>query len=231
MSSPLRAPRLLETLREGLCLFEFLALLISWPWLKRAHTKINKRRTILVIPGYTASDKTTWCLRLFLRQLGYRAEGWQQGRNHGRVEQLLPALEQRLLAISHRDGEAPVLLGWSLGGFLARELARTLPQHVSQVVTLGTPVIGGPKYTIVARHYRRWGYCLDELEQTIALRNQQAFSMPVIALYSRYDGIVHWRACLDQLTTTTHYPVTATHIGLVGSPWVFIKIARLLGDH
>ena len=86
-----------------------------------------------------------------------------------------------------------VLVGWSLGGFIAREYAREHPQHVRQVITLGSPVIGGPRYTATARWYASQGFDLDELEQAVAARYANPLTVPITAIYSRRDGVVAWR--------------------------------------
>ena len=110
---------------------------------------------VLVIPGFGASDRSTWVLRKYLRSLGYVASGWQLGRNHGRVGELLPQVTRRVESIAARQGGRVHLVGWSLGGYLAREAAREIPEFVSRVITLGSPVVGGPKYTAASTSWSR----------------------------------------------------------------------------
>ncbi|GAA5218133.1 esterase/lipase family protein [Corallincola platygyrae] len=204
-------------------------LILSSPWLLRSRFRApHHRGSLLVIPGYTASDKATWLLRKYLTWLGYRVEGWQLGRNHGRVEKLLPQLQLRLVSINQRDGCPPMLVGWSLGGYLARQLARDNPTQVAGIITLGTPVVGGPKYTIVNRHYRRWGYPIEQIEQELAEQNRTPMPVPVSAFYSLYDGIVHWRACLDPQASTHQQAVICTHVGMMVSPTLFRQLAKEL---
>jgi pimeloyl-ACP methyl ester carboxylesterase len=107
------------------------------------------------------------------------------------------------------------LVGWSAGGFLAREAARDRPELVERVVTLGTPVIGGPKYTNVAPLFRRLGYDLDAIERECRERARRPIEVPVTAIYSRRDGVVAWRACLDDTSREVeHVEVESTHGGL-----------------
>jgi pimeloyl-ACP methyl ester carboxylesterase len=94
---------------------------------------------VLVLPGLLASDSSTIPLRAFLRHLGYDVRGWDLGRNHGPTEVILAGLPQALLDHAERTGRPVSVIGWSLGGVYARELARQYPKQVRQVITLGSP--------------------------------------------------------------------------------------------
>jgi pimeloyl-ACP methyl ester carboxylesterase len=136
---------------------------------------------------------------------------------------LLPIVEEAV----GQAGEKIVLVGWSLGGYLAREFAREHPALVRRVVTLGSPVIGGPRYTATARKYAAQGHDLEELERAVASRYATPLSVPVTALYSKRDGIVAWRACIDRWSPeVTHVEVDETHLGLVLSPRTLQIVAR-----
>jgi dienelactone hydrolase len=157
-------------------------------------------------------------------------EGWGLGRNTGRVPQLIPRIVERLEQLSQRQGDRVGLVGWSLGGYLAREAARERPELISRVVTLGSPVVGGPKYTLASRHYERHGFDLDEIEADIAARDEVPLKTPVTAIFSKRDGVVSWQACIDRVNASTeHVEVNTTHIGLGMSPDVFAIIADRLG--
>ncbi|TFG95332.1 MAG: alpha/beta fold hydrolase, partial [Myxococcales bacterium] len=161
--------------------------------------------------------------------LGYRARGWGLGRNHGAVPDLLPRVVERLDALAREEGRAIGLIGWSLGGYLAREAARERPKAAHHVITLGSPVVGGPKYTAVAGAYRRRGIDLDEIEAQVAARNRQSLETPVTAVYSRSDAVVAWQACIDHCAPNVeHVEVETTHLGLGFSPEVFEIIAQRL---
>ena len=184
---------------------------------------------MLVLPGYGAGDASTAVLRAYVRFLGYRPQGWGLGRNSGEVPDLLPRVAERLEALAREEGRAIGLIGWSLGGYLAREAARERPRAAQQVITLGSPVVGGPKYTAVAGAYRRRGVDLDAIEAEVAARNRQPFETPVTAVYSRSDGVVAWQACIDRHSTNVeHVEVETTHLGLGFSPKVFQTIAERL---
>jgi pimeloyl-ACP methyl ester carboxylesterase len=120
-----------------------------------------------------------------------------------------------------------VVVGWSLGGFIAREYAREHPGHVRKVITLGTPVIGGPRYTATARRYRAQGHDLDELERAVRSRYATPLTVPVTAVYSKRDGVVAWQACIDRWSPhVSHVEVDETHVGLVLSPRVLAIVAE-----
>jgi hypothetical protein len=99
------------------------------------------------------------------------------------------------------------------------------------VITLGTPVIGGPKYTIVAHKYRRRGVDVDALAAEVDARNQISLITPVTAIYSRFDAVVAWQACIDSTAANVeHVEVRTTHVGLGFSPEVYKIIATRLSQ-
>ena len=100
---------------------------------------------------------------------------------------------------------------------------------MSRVILLGSPVIGGPKYTVAAGLLRRRGVDLDAIEAQVAERNRRPIPVPITSVYSRVDGVVAWEACVD--TTSAHaenIEVNASHVGLGFSPDVYEIIARRL---
>jgi pimeloyl-ACP methyl ester carboxylesterase len=187
---------------------------------------------VLVVPGFMTGDGSTWVMRQALRRLGHRVHGWAQGRNRGDVEKLLPGVVARLEAVAAAEREPVHLLGWSLGGVLVREAARARPDLVAQIITMGTPVVGGPKYTMVAHRYRERGVDLDRIEARVARRNAQVLPVPVLALYSRADAVVAWQACLDPNpdNQVEHVEVRAGHAEMGFSREVLrLVAARLAG--
>jgi pimeloyl-ACP methyl ester carboxylesterase len=125
-----------------------------------------------------------------------------------------------------------VLVGWSLGGYIAREYAREHPREVRRVVTLGSPVIGGPRYTATAEWYRSQGHDLGEIERAIADRYATPLRVPVTAIYSKRDGIVAWRACIDRWSPDVrHIEVSETHVGLGFAPRVLAIVAEEVERH
>ncbi|MFN2424815.1 MAG: alpha/beta fold hydrolase [Candidatus Binatia bacterium] len=211
---------------------------------------------VQLLPGYGANETSTAVLQGFLRLLGYRCWNWGLGRNHGNVAKLMPRVLARIQEIAPRVGSeiapridsevspqagmaiAPEagmqvhLVGWSLGGYIAREAARERPDLIRSVITLGSPVVGGPKYTTVAARYRREGIDVDELERLVDARYDKPLATPVTAVFSKTDGIVAWEACIDRRSAgIEHVEVRTTHIGLGFCPEVYSIIANRLARH
>lgn len=208
-------------------LLELPRLLVRWPGL--AKLPKGGGRPVLVVPGYGAGDGSTFALQGFLSRLDYRVCGWGLGRNAGNVPDLLPRVVSRLARAARGHGQRVALIGWSLGGYLAREAARERPDLVRRVVTLGTPVVGGPKYTAVAGCYRRRGVDVDAIEAAVEARNREPLETPITAIYSRRDGVVAWRACIDHWSAEVeHVEVDTSHLGLGFSPDVFAIVAERL---
>jgi pimeloyl-ACP methyl ester carboxylesterase len=182
---------------------------------------------VLVLPGFGTSDRATWPIRRYLRFLGYDVRGWGLGRNTGNVGRLLPRVLRIVETRVTETGMPLRIVGWSLGGTIGREVARERPDLVSQVITLGSPVVGGPKYTASAPAYRRRGYNVDEIENVVAARDEKPLQVPVVAIYSRRDGIVAWEACLDRVNPRTrHVEVRARHLTMGLNP----ESLRILAD-
>ena len=228
MADPFEVPDTSRLFREALGLLELPRLFFRFPeliWQPR-----GEGRPVLILPGWGAGDGSTAVLKAYLRLLGYRAHGWGLGRNRGAVADLLPKILKRIFSLSRRSKQQKVdLIGWSFGGYLARELARERADLIGQVITLGTPVIGGPKYTVVARRFHRRGIDLDAIAAEVEMRNRIAFTTPVVALYSRRDAVVAWQACIDpNAQNVEHVEVQTTHLGFGFSPDVYKIIAQRL---
>ncbi len=203
------------------------ARLAGWsPWLARAPK--GDGRLVVTIPGFRSPDVVMQPLTLYLRYLGYSARTWGRGWNAGRVEtdvrEMMPVLERWVA----EHGRPATLVGWSLGGVISRELARELPHAVEQVVTYGTPVVGGPTWTAAADLYGRQA-CARQAARSLEREHQRPLTLPITAIYTRADGIVSWPACIDRLSpNVTHVEVRSTHVGLGIDPDVWWSIARAL---
>jgi len=144
----------------------------------------------LVVPGFLANDRTTAALRQAFGDAGWRTYGWANGLNTGAKAGTIETLRERLRFLS--DGRKVLLVGWSLGGVFARELAREVPDEVLAVVTLGSPFSGDPHWNNVWRLYE-WvaGHNVDAPP---IMRDHSKPPIPTLALWSRKDGIVAPRA-------------------------------------
>ena len=166
-----RRPSRLATLFELRAPFDWATLLVYMPQLLRAPR--GDGRPVMLLPGYGTNEKSMRPLGRYLRYLGYDVYDWGQGRNRGKVDAYTRAIGERTKDLHDRlDGKPVTLIGWSLGGVIARETARLFTPYVREVITLGTPVLGGPKYTIVAQRCARADNIdLDEFEKEVHARN------------------------------------------------------------
>jgi len=166
----------------------------------------------------------------YLRKLGHEVHGWGLGRNTGRVPELLERLKPRIASLAEDTGAQIIAVGWSLGGYLAREAARDNPERFEQLVTIGSPVIGGPRFTAAANWYEAKGYDLGEIEQLVADRYAAPLQTPVTAIYSRSDGVVAWEACIDHWSPSVrHIEVDCSHLAMGFSPQVIALVAGAIG--
>ncbi len=182
-------------------------------------------RPVLVVPGFGANDASTFVLRAYLDRLGYDVTGWGLGINTGDVEIQLEQTIERVRERFHTTGRRVSLVAWSLGGVIARECARDVPEVVERVVTFGTPLFG-PRHT--ATSMSRPSPRLDEIEAQIVERLARPITRPVTAIHSRQDGVVAWQACVDPDPNTINVEVASSHIGLGLDPDVLRLVARTL---
>lgn len=185
---------------------------------------------VLVIPGFQASDFETLLLRRKLGALGYSVYGWGLGRNHGKTGKLLPKLVEQVRALHARHALKVKIVGWSLGGVLARDVAREAPEAVEQIITLGSPIAGGPKYTVFADLYRKQGLDIDQLALSADRREaKRSLPCPVTAIYAKRDGIVAWHSCIERHHAgVSHLETSATHFGMPFHPQTLRMIAEAL---
>jgi alpha-beta hydrolase superfamily lysophospholipase len=182
---------------------------------------------VVDIPGWKAPEATGAPLRGYLRWLGYDARAWGLGSNEGFPERDAPRLAERVLELAERRGPVS-LVGWSLGGIIAREVAREHPTAVRRIVTYGTPIIGGPTHTVGAAAYGR-----DEGTRIATLTEEldrsRPITVPVTCLYTRRDRVVAWEACVDHYSLDVeHVEVRSTHVGLGIDPDVWAVVASRL---
>lgn len=184
------------------------------------------RRLTLVIPGWLAPERSMAPIRTFLDRVGHDARHWGLGVIRNDVEAARDRFIERLDQLV--DDRPAFLVGWSLGGVIARETARQRPDLVDRVVTFGTPAVGGPTYTAGAgrlgeRECRR----IERLQRQ--LDAEQPITRPITAIFTRRDGVVDWRACIDRSSNDVrHVEVRATHVGLGLDPDVWQVTAEAL---
>ena len=210
----LRAPGLGLLLAEVRGIFEFNSSLLLSPLLMRAPK--GDGHPVLALPGFLASDLSMAPMRRYLRELGYDAYAWKMGRNIGGVSRLRAALRDRLTEINASTGRKVSVVGWSLGGVYARDLALQAPDLVRCVVTLGSPFANDVRATNATRLYEALSG--ETVGEDSELRAAIAGDLPVPAtsIYSRTDGVVNWRTCLLRPSDTAENIEVhlASHTGL-----------------
>jgi hypothetical protein len=188
-------------------------------------------RVSVALPGWKAPEFTTAPLRGYLRSLGHDARSWGFGVNQGDVEAKRDEMIVSVRELAEVSGRPVNLLGWSLGGVVAREVARSVPDAVNRVVIYGSPVVGGPLHTAGVGAY--------EAEEVQRIRDLQAHldatepvATPITAIFTRNDTVVDWRACIDRSSLdVTTVEVGSTHVGLGIDPDVWLTIATALGEN
>lgn len=211
--------------------WEFGALLPAWPLLARAPR--GDSHPVMVFPGLSANDISTMPLRRYLQSLNHTPWGWEQGFNFGPRPGVLDEARKHLVRTFEATGRKVSLVGWSLGGVYARELAKELPHMVRGVITLGTPFAGSHKSTNAWRIY-----------QLVSGRNVEreaanfdlptAPPVPTTSIYSRTDGIVAWQGSIQSPCKfnphTENIEVVASHVGLGVNPSAWWAVADRLAQ-
>lgn len=192
-----------------------------------SHWPNGQGMPVLVIPGFGQSAKSTAALRRLLQTQGFVTSDWQQGRNMG----LKPGMTGALLALIgelHARHQQPVaLVGWSLGGVIARELARKQPELVAHVISLGSP-LAGPQTTTLDTLFRAINRKAGPRPGHDPARYAPP-PVPCTAIYTRSDGIVNWRASREpDAPNTENIEVRGSHLGLGFNPDVWHAICHRL---
>ena len=223
---------MLYRLAESRAWFELGAFAAAAPLLRLVGR--GDRHPVLVLPGFTASDRSTVPLRSTLQAQGYWVHGWRLGQNLGPTDEVLDGMHARLAEL-HRRHDRPVsLIGWSLGGIYARELAREHPEAVRQVVTLGSPF----RMTLADRSGASGLW--DTLKPAFSTRllrmamgeiDKPPLRVPSTAVYTRTDGVVRWHTCIDaESDTHENIEVRGSHSGLGWNPAVLLALADRLSQ-
>ena len=183
---------------------------------------------LMVVPGFLATDRTTLGLQRALAGAGYRVAGWGLGLNAGVRADTLERLAARIERFG--GGRKVMLVGWSLGGLFAREVAKARPDLVAAVVTLGSPFSGDPRannawrlYELVARHP------VDDPPIRTVLRDKPP--VPTLALWSRRDGIVAVASARGAVgECDAERELACTHMGFAVSASAYPRIVAAIGD-
>lgn len=223
-----RAPSALLLALESRAVFEWSAYFMSWPWLRKAPP--GDGHPVLVLPGLIANDSTTWPLRRLLETLGYDVQPWAQGFNVGPKDHIVQNLVDTVNRLTDQHQRKISLIGWSLGGSMARALATRMPDLVRSVITLGSPHGGDPRHTNAWRVFEMVsGMKADDPALHAQLADHPG--VPMTSILSKTDGVVAW-----QMSLTPEHPLyesielSATHLGMGANPAVLWLIADRLAQ-
>jgi pimeloyl-ACP methyl ester carboxylesterase len=190
---------------------------------------------VVIFPGLAADRSSVAPLKNFCQRLGYDADDWGRGLNtgpSGDVDAWLAELAQHVQEATQSSGERISLIGWSLGGIYAREIARLLPDEVRQVITIGTPFSGGGMATNAGWLYRLLNGQQPVIDEALAARLRSTPPVPTTSIYSRSDGVVAWQACREdaRCAHAENVEVEGSHFGLVFNPAVLAVVANRLSQ-
>jgi pimeloyl-ACP methyl ester carboxylesterase len=188
--------------------------------------------SVLVLPGLLADDVSTRALRAVLRKLGYDVHGWGLGRNIGPTATCVNGIRDLLDRLTDSSGRPVTVIGWSLGGIFARDLARRSPESVRQVVTLGSPFrLTSHSQSRATKVFDRFSHLHVE-HRTLPLESENLpLLVPATSIYSHFDGIVHWQTCLDTPgERCENIAVMASHLGLGHHPAAIWAMADRLAQ-
>jgi pimeloyl-ACP methyl ester carboxylesterase len=210
---------------------EFAARFAASPALRKAPK--GDGHPVLVLPGLGGSDGYTRVLRAFLRRLDYHVHAWRLGRNWGPTDRIIDGLGERFVSLYEQHGRRLSLIGHSLGGVYARELARRAPEVVRQVITLGSPVrfsrgVGSnaaPVYRMLSSLHS------ERAKGEIPPGDHTPGAVPLTAIFTRTDGVVHWRGCVVEPGDHAEcIEVRGSHSGLAHNPAALLVVANRLAQ-
>lgn len=227
-----RPPNLFWTLSEGRAVFELGWFMTLRPLMRRLPK--GDGHPVIVLPGFLASDSSTRPLRNLLSDLGYEATAWGLGRNmhfnNDREAELINLLD----GVYELHGEKVSLIGWSLGGVFAREVAKERPDKVRNVISLGSPIRAPREHSNVRHVYDRMNGTPEE-EELARLENINIPPpVPTTSIYSKTDGIVAWRGSVQDPHPDNPYTenvvIPASHFGIGVNPIAMYVIADRLAQ-
>ncbi|MFZ8997562.1 MAG: esterase/lipase family protein, partial [Ilumatobacteraceae bacterium] len=223
------APRAIRLASESRVMLELGATAAVAPWLRRLGA--GDGHPVLVLPGFLAGDTSTAPMRNILRSQGYSVHRWHLGRNRGPTADVVAGLVDRLEHLHARHGEPVSVVGWSLGGIYARRLARSRPEMVRQVITMGSPYRPlDDERPAVSAVYDRFRHPLaPSIDDLMPHVDPTPLSVPTTSIYSRTDGVVRWWQCIEPAgDRRENVEVRSSHTGLVVNPAVLVAVGDRL---
>ncbi len=190
---------------------------------------------VVIFPGLGADQKSIATLRAHCCGLGYDAFDWGQGFNtgpQGDLDDWLLALKARIVDLLAGHSQPATLIGWSLGGLYAREIAKLMAPRVRQVITMGTPFSADADHTNVGWLFRLLSGTSSAITPALSRRLRTPPPMRTTSIYSRSDGVVAWQTCQHRRRSrlVQDIEVGGSHIGMGWNRDVLAAIADRLGQ-
>lgn len=230
INQPLSTPSLFllgtEPMRAA---FEF----VGMKTMDRKELPSGDGHAVVIFPGLATDHTAMAPLKGLCQDLGYAAFDWGRGRNtgpQGDIDEWLDELANDVQDMTRAHAAPITLLGWSLGGIYAREVAKRVPERVRQVITMGSPFASTPDHTHARWIYRLLNGKKPLFTQSLAKRLAAAPQVPTTSIFSRTDGIVPWQACIQEGNARhcENIEVTGSHCGLGWNTEVFRVVADRL---
>jgi pimeloyl-ACP methyl ester carboxylesterase len=227
------APSKFWLMVEGRAVLESLSVVMNKKLLQR--TPRGNGEPVMVLPGLGTNDISTIPLRNFLTDIGYKTYGWEMGLNKGYKPEYEDKLLVRLRKIYLKHHKPVKLIGWSMGGIYAREIAKLEHHAVCQVITMGSPFSGGKSQkTNVNILYRLLnGQKIRDTHDSRANHLAEAPPVPSTAIYSKSDGVVSWQYCMEyaEQDNLESIEVKGSHLGLGFNSMVYVILADRLAQN
>lgn len=227
-SQLLKAPNPLLMAMEGRALVESAAGFVAGPLLRGVPE--GDGHPVIVLPPFGAADQFTAALRSYLGRLGYDVHPWGHPEVLG-LHRLAHVAAERAQQVSARSGQRVSLIGHSLGGVYAREVARFTPDDVRSVITLGSPINDLKANHVWPMFEAASATRVASLPAEFAARMATAPPVPTTSVFSKSDGVVAWRSCIDRSPgQVENVEVVGSHCGLPNNPWAMVIVADRLAQ-
>ncbi|MEQ1726501.1 MAG: alpha/beta hydrolase [Sphingopyxis sp.] len=223
-------PHPLLTLAEGRAIFELGSFYALRPLLGALPR--GDGHPVLVLPGFMAGDTSTRPMRGLLDSLGYEAHGWGMGRNMRIDNAREAAMHDLVKHISDDTGRKVSIVGWSLGGVFAREIAKAMPERVRLVISLGSPISNDRGHSNARGLFEYLNGKHPEPIREGRFRDLgEAPPVPTTSILTKSDGVVAWRGSVQKPgPMTENIEIHASHIGLGVNPLAMVAIADRLAQ-
>lgn len=214
---------------EPRAVLEWQSFFVFKPLLKKL--KSGDGHSVIVFPGFVSSDRATRPLRGLLKDLGYDAHGWGLGTNLLFDEALEAEMVALVNEVYEKSGRKVSLVGWSLGGLYAREVAKACPGKVRSVVTLGSPISGNMRHSNAHTLYKAINGKPSKVDLTRYSSLNTPPSVPTTSIYSKTDGIVAWEGSVQKRGEhTENIELPASHLGIGVNPLTMYVLADRLAQ-